>query len=442
MAEYNESQINSNETERISAEQERINNEAQRQTKETEREAREATRQSNESTRISKEAERLAEEVNRQEAEASRVAAENNRGIRLTELENEVNALGTELRGTDAEIQNDVSEIQNDMTYAKMLSSTVTDAYKFTVDDDEMMPSLVTLNDIIGSSEIKINNLNERRIVNTKIKSICTVNTNSKNYFKDMIWLGSYHGAEYTREGNDITVFRLEIYPDNPTAYAFISLDIPNLTEGKKYCLFCDEVIINDGASAIELHSGGRQYDTGQTLNSRDIEFSSFNKIFTYSANRFDFRLHCTVGSQTGNVTFKNMQIYEIKEITVPDIQLKSLPNGLKDEIKDGMLIKRTNQVNLEDLTWVVSSTNDGANDYKVYYTHDVTDIKWTTDRGVNPNTILCNMLPCTSNAGTAGANDPIAQYQTPGISSHAERSELRIKVKASDAPDLNSLYT
>ena len=79
MAEYNESQINSNETERISAEQQRIENEAKRQTKETEREAREATRQSNESTRISKEAERLAEEVNRVNAEASRVTAEEGR---------------------------------------------------------------------------------------------------------------------------------------------------------------------------------------------------------------------------------------------------------------------------------------------------------------------------------------------------------------------------
>ena len=79
MAEYNESQINSNETERIAAEQQRIENEAKRQTKETEREARESTRQSNESTRISKEAERLAEEVNRVEAEASRVTAEQGR---------------------------------------------------------------------------------------------------------------------------------------------------------------------------------------------------------------------------------------------------------------------------------------------------------------------------------------------------------------------------
>ena len=79
MAEYNESQINSNETERIAAEQQRIENETKRQTKETEREARETTRQSNETTRISKEAERLAEEVNRVQAEASRVTAEQGR---------------------------------------------------------------------------------------------------------------------------------------------------------------------------------------------------------------------------------------------------------------------------------------------------------------------------------------------------------------------------
>lgn len=101
MAEYNESQINSNETERISAEQQRIENEAKRQTNETEREAREATRQSNESTRISEyntfmadaqseynsfitnaenaEDERIENEEGRIQAEASRVTAEQGR---------------------------------------------------------------------------------------------------------------------------------------------------------------------------------------------------------------------------------------------------------------------------------------------------------------------------------------------------------------------------
>ena len=87
MAEYNESQINSNETERIAQETERINNEARRNTNEAEREARESTRQSNESTRISEyntfivdvhnaEDERIANEEERVQAEASRVTAE------------------------------------------------------------------------------------------------------------------------------------------------------------------------------------------------------------------------------------------------------------------------------------------------------------------------------------------------------------------------------
>ena len=76
MAEYNESQINSNETERISAEQQRINNEARRRAEETEREAKETARQiketereAKESTRQSNERARISEEANRQEAE-------------------------------------------------------------------------------------------------------------------------------------------------------------------------------------------------------------------------------------------------------------------------------------------------------------------------------------------------------------------------------------
>ena len=438
MAEYNESQINSNETERIAAEQQRINNEAQRQTKETEREAREATRQSNESTRISEyntfmadaqseynsfitnvenaEDERIANEQSRVQAEASRVNAENSRGVRLTELE-------------------------NDLTSAKMYSGTVTDSYKFTVDHDGMMPSLVTLDNIMGSSEIKISNLNERKIVNTKIKSICTVDVNSKNYFEDAIWLGNIDGAEYTRDGNDITVFRLNNYQGNPLAYACISLDIPTLTEGKKYCLFCDEVIINDGASAVEIHSGGAGYDTGQTLNSRDMEHSSFNKIFVYSVNRFEFRLHCTVGSSTGNVTYKNIQIYEVKEMTIPDIQLNSLPNGVKDEIKDGMLIKRTGYANLGDLEWNSSAYNNTYPNagYRIYYAY-IDDLKLPASYEDENKIILCNMLECKSFNYTVTLEHPA--YNIPAISGHPEKGEIRIKLETNDAADLESLRT
>ena len=95
MAEYNESQINSNETERISAEQERIENEAKRQTNETEREARETIRQSNESTRITfmadvhnTEDERIANEQVRINAENIRMANEDERLRKEIERQN------------------------------------------------------------------------------------------------------------------------------------------------------------------------------------------------------------------------------------------------------------------------------------------------------------------------------------------------------------------
>ena len=59
MAEYNESQINSNETERIAQETERINNEARRNTNEIERQEREDIRQEYETTRREKEDDRI-----------------------------------------------------------------------------------------------------------------------------------------------------------------------------------------------------------------------------------------------------------------------------------------------------------------------------------------------------------------------------------------------
>lgn len=165
MAEYNESQINTNETERISAEQQRIQNEAKRQTAETEREAREVTRQSNESTRISEyntfmadaqseynsfitnaenaEDERIANEQSRVQAEASRVNAENNRGIRLGELENEVAPLVSDLSSSISE-----ELINENVTSFKVGTSNVTN-----VDlSNQMEQSLVDVTYIKGKT--------------------------------------------------------------------------------------------------------------------------------------------------------------------------------------------------------------------------------------------------------------------------------------------------
>jgi hypothetical protein len=153
-------------------------------------------------------------------------------------------------------------------------------------------------------------------------------------------------------------------------------------------------------------------------------------------------RLHCTVGSEAGEVTYKNLQIYEVKEMIVPDVQLNSLPNGVKDEIKDGMLIKRTNRVNLAELTWIPSSTNSQfpESEFVVYYSKSTPDLIVDPDAWENElGQILCNNLPSVPIKWTASA-EPGDENNGLGISGHKEWSELRIKVYRADAPDLQSL--
>lgn len=124
MAEYNESQINSNETERIAAEQQRIENEAQRQTNETEREAREATRQSNETTRISEYNTFMADAqseynsfiTNAEDAEDERIANEESRVTaeqgRVTRF-NDMEAVVAEVEADLEHKANKVLDIEN-----------------------------------------------------------------------------------------------------------------------------------------------------------------------------------------------------------------------------------------------------------------------------------------------------------------------------------------
>lgn len=429
MAEYNESQINSNETERISAEQQRINNEAQRQTKETEREAREATRQSNESTRVSKEAERLAEEVNRQEAEASRVTAENSRGIRLTELENEVNALGTELRGTDAEIQNDVSEIQNDMTNAQTQTYSVTDSYKFTVDHDGMMPSLVTLDNIEGLSSVETNiSRGFKFLLSREINHVCTINTD-KNYFDDAVQDSITSNTTFTKEGNTVRV-------SGTGTWNAVRFNLPNLEEGKKYCILCDNVTVTSGDSVIQVGNTTRiEYQTDYLRSTAYMDESSFNRVFLVNDTIPSITLHCSPLTTGGDVTYENIQIYEVKEMIVPDIQLNSLPNGVKDEIKDGMLIKKTGIVNLADLTWTCSADQPT---FAMFFSKDIPNMKMSSAFDAIDNNILCNMF---KNSSTSILDDP-NKYSENIINSHWSMSELKIKISKNDCPshdDLNA---
>ena len=339
-------------------------------------------------------------------------------------------------------VESEMIELQNDITNAQTQTFTVTDAYKFTVDHDGMMPSLVALDNIEGLSSVEINDISKKYLVSTNIGTICTIDINGKNYAEDIVCIEAPHGSECIIDGTNITVRRNTPYTDDITSYAFGSMSIPTLEDGKKYCVFCDNVeISNGGASAIEVQSGNNAFKFGDNLNSLFLDTRTFSDIFVYDSKSFIMRLHCTVGSTVGEVTYKNLQIYEVKEMIVPDIQLNSLPNGVKDEIKDGMLIKRTGYANLGDLEWNGSAYNNTYPNagYRIYYAY-IDDLKLPASNVDENKMILCNMLECKSFNYTKTLEHP--EYNIPAISGHPEKGEIRIKLETNDAADLESLRT
>ena len=360
-----------------------------------------------------------------------------------TNVDNKISAFETEfdaevagLKAVDAEIQNDVSEIQNDMMNAQTQSFTVTDAYKFTVDHDGMMPSLVTLDNIEGLSTVETNDRSKKYLVSTNIGTICTIDVNGKNYAEDIVCIEAPYGSECIIDGTNITVRRNTPYTDNITSYAFGSMSIPTLEDDKKYCVFCDDVeISNGGASAIEIQCENNTFRFGDNWNSLFLNTRVFNSIFIYDSKSFIMRLHCTIGSTVGEVTYKNLQIYEVKEMVVPDIQLNSLPNGVKDEIKDGMLIKRTGIINLADLTWTCSMEKDT---FAAYYSKDISNIKCSSSVDAIDNNTLCNMF---KNSSTEMVDDQ-NNYSENIINSHWDMTELKIKISKNDCPSHSDLKT
>ena len=333
-----------------------------------------------------------------------------------------------------AEVESEMNEIQNDMTNAQTQTFTVTDAYKFAVDHDGMMPSLVALDNIEGLSSIETNSKGNKEIVSRAVNHICTIDK-SKNYFDDAV-VGTIHGdtTTNTRENNDITV------TSNAQGGA-VAYSVTNLEEGKKYCMLCDDIIITQGDAHFQAATPVEYKPLRSTI---DLQSSHYNAVFIGN-ELCTVTFHCSRSSNSGNVTYKNVQIYEVKEMIVPDIQLNSLPNGVKDEIKDGMLIKRTNRINLAELTWVPSSTNDQfpESEFIVYYTLSIQDLIAEPPTSENePGYILCNNIPSVLNIVTASADPSNTTYNRVGISGHRDRSEIRIKLYRSDAPDLASLNT
>ena len=425
----NEEQRVANENVRITNETDRQNEEMKRITNENARVVKESERLINEQERVNAEELRIENEELRQESEAGRIIAENSRINRFNEMEALVNGVESEIN----ELQTDVSELQTDMTNARTQSFTVTDTYNFIVDHEGMMPSLVTFNNIEGLSSVETNSKGNKEIVSRSVNHICTIDK-SKNYFDDAVQ-DTLHGdtTTATRENNDITVI-------SSTQYGAVAYSIPNLEEGKKYCILCDDIIITQGEAHFQAATPAEYKPLRSTI---DLQSSHYNAVFIGN-ELCTTTFHCCHVSTSGNVTYKNVQIYEVKEMIIPDIQLNSLPNGVKDEIKDGMLIKRTGYVNLAELNWIASSTNSqfSNSEFVVYYTHSISDLIIDPDAyDVERREILCNILPNVPMVETSSAqNNPT--YNRVGISGHSEWSEFRIKVYRNDAPDVESFST
>ena len=332
-----------------------------------------------------------------------------------------------------AEVESEMNELQNDLTNAQTQTFTVTNAYKFTVDHDGMMPSLVTLDNIEGLSTIETNNANQKFLVHNIIHDICTIDIGAINYFD--------YSASTEIVGNatfDINNKSITITGDKSQGWSGVKFNLDNLTEGKRYCLFCDNVTVNSGGSGIEIVNGETNSLPSCYL-SNFPEQSTRNIVFTARANTIGVCLFCTAISGNtptqGSVTYENIQIYEVKEMTIPDIQLNSLPNGVKDEIKDGMLIKRTGIVNLADLTW---TCNSDQSTFAMYYSKDISNIKCSSSFEATDNNTLCNMF---KNSSTEMVDDP-NNYSENIISSHWSMSELKIKISKNDCPSKGDLNT
>lgn len=340
----------------------------------------------------------------------------------LANVKNTITDNKNDIEQAMAKVNEDVNafkdDIKNDIQYPINLAGEVKNTYKFELNDDRMMPSLLTLDNIEGQSEIVSNNEGSNCLRTTNIKSICTIDT-SKNYLDDAIY--EDHRTSHSIDGYNINVV-------GEPGWSYLKVHIQNLEIGNKYCITLDAEVTS-GNSALEIVSGLQNYHTtDQCINSQNLQKSANSVIAVYVGGEATIRLHASLDTTAGDVTYKNIQINKVKEMIVPDIQLNSLPNGVKDEIKDGMLIKRTGIVNLADLKWWCSSDQPT---FAMYYSW-IPNMKMSSAFDAIDNNILCNSFKNTS---TSMLDDP-NNYSENVINSHWSISELKIKLSKNDFPD------
>ena len=278
MAEYNESQINSNETKREAQEIERINNETNRKSNEIERQEREdiriekedgrltdeQVRVNAENIRIANENERLRKEIERQNAEELRQIAYNSSlYVRMDETEDRLNEVDSQLAHNTILLGNiykgDIPKLENVIFYSNNRDkiNTSSQINKNVIVEGLDITSIDTQMFYFASGsknvEIKDNNLNSTNMA---------VHLNSKNVENVKIMNNDVEGGNYP-------------------------ILVNSNSQGGSNLTICNNNIKSNGGDCIEINTPNQGVDTfkcvkiiGNTLESTPNGDTTHNNGF------------------------------------------------------------------------------------------------------------------------------------------------------------------
>ena len=219
---------------------------------------------------------------------------------------------------------------------------------------NQMEQSLVTLDGIEGKTEITNNPDPTLKIKNTQVKLLYTLDEkDTTNYFNNKNITSGFNDTTYTLDGNNIRV------TTTSNGWRCIDVEVCGLEPGCVYRLYADEVQITRGGSAISMDSdmNGHLLSNSFANHSTRPNFNSNGLVAKARNNKLKFYFYVNLGEDSqGDVSYNGITLRKVKEYTYADLTLRSLPNGIKDEIKNNKLIKRIESYTLNGTEdWVLA---------------------------------------------------------------------------------------
>ena len=205
---------------------------------------------------------------------------------------------------------------------------------------NQMEQSIVTLNGIEGKTEV-INNIIDptQRIKNTQIKLLYTLDEkDTTNYFNNKNITSSFGDTTCTLDGNNIRV------TTSSNGWRCVDVEVYGLEPGCVYRLGVDEVVVRSGGTAISVDSKMNSHLLSNVFanHSTRPNFNSNGLVLKAKNNKLKFYFYVNLGEDSqGDVSYNGITLRKVKEYTCADLTLRSLPNGVKDEIKNNKFIKR-----------------------------------------------------------------------------------------------------